>query len=512
MANFGICSQCKRIVPVEHHEAQGKEYLKKQCSVCGTKLSLVSNDSKRYHLKRKFMEGRDYPGCGMNCLHCSHRNPDLVFIETTNRCNMNCPICITNVPSMKFQFEPRMEYFDKIFRHYAQQERKPHIQLFGGEPTMREDLLEIIDLARSYDLKVRIVTNGLKLADPDYAQRIISSSTVVQIAFDGLNREMYAKLRNHPESLDIKKKALENLSKQKKRKVILMTVVDKNYNANDIPKFLEFCRTATCVRGIFFMPLTQVWSEERLVYKPERTTQEDVENMIENAVGGKVEFVPLGSWEFNNLEKAFGQILWPFTGVHPNCESFTYLIPQKERFVSISHYLKHGFFALVTDIRELDKRLGRYAAKPLSRYRKFWVRLQLARLFVKHWNFDALIGAKGLAAVGRWLRFFGKLATGKKFWDVFHQETTIVNRNGTLQILLLPFEDDEILESERLEKCTSCFAYIDVKTDTVKSIPFCIWDKYKNPIMKDIARKFNKPGFTQGLSEPQPTSEPTPKS
>lgn len=502
MANFGICNKCKKVVPVEHYEKEGKRYLKKHCPQCGAISSLISNDATQYQRKRDFMTGREYPGCKMDCLQCNHKDPDLVFIETTNRCNMNCPICITNVPSMKFQFEPRMEYFDRIFRHYAKFKRRPHIQLFGGEPTMREDLFDIIELAKSYGFKIRLVTNGIKIADKAYAEKIIESNIVAQIAFDGLKREMYAKLRNHAESLELKLKALENLSQQKKRKIILMTVIDKQFNKEDMPEFLEYCLRHPQIRGIFFMPLTQVWSEERLEYKPERTTQEDVEHILTDAVYGKVEFVPLGSWEFNNLEKAFGQILWPFTGVHPNCESFTYLIPQEGRFVSISYYLKHGFFSVVNDMREFDKKLTRYASRPLFIYRLL-VYIGLGRLFLKHWDFNALIGARGFSAFWRWIRFFGKIVTGNKFWDVFHQETTIKNRHGTLQILLLPFEDDDILESERLEKCTSCFAYIDVKTDTVKSIPFCIWEKYKKPIMKEIAKKYNKAGYLQGLSDNQ---------
>jgi 7,8-dihydro-6-hydroxymethylpterin dimethyltransferase len=499
MANFGICNLCKKTVPIEHVEKEGKRYLKKCCPHCGDTLSLISNDAAQYQRKRDFMAGREYPGCHMNCLHCNHKDPDLVFIETTNRCNMNCPICITNVPSMGFQFEPRLEYFDRIFRHYAAFPRRPHIQLFGGEPTMREDLFDIIELAKSYGFKIRLVTNGIRLADEAYAEKIMSSGIVVQIAFDGLKREMYAKLRNQAQSLELKLKALENLSRQKKRKIILMTVLDKQFNGDDMPKFLEYCLKHPQIRGIFLMPLTQVWSEERLEYKPERTTQEDVEHILEKAVHGPVEFVPLGSWEFNNLEKAFNQILWPFTGVHPNCESCTYLIPQEGRFVSISYYLKHGLFSLVNDMREFDKGLNRHTAKPIGIYRMI-VYAGVTRLFLKHWNFGALIGAKGLFAVGRWMRFLGKLIIGRKFWDVFHEETTIKNFKGTLQIVLLPFEDDEILESERLEKCTSCFAYIDVKTDTVKSIPFCIWEKFKSPIMREIAKKYNKEGYSQGLS------------
>ena len=55
------------------------------------------------------------------------------------------------------------------------------------------------------------------------------------------------------------------------------------------------------------------------------------------------------------------------------------------------------------------------------------------------------------------------------------------------------------MESERLEKCSSCFAYIDTVTDSIRSIPFCIWEKYKNVIMKDMAIAYNKDGYTKGL-------------
>jgi len=507
MANLGVCNKCKKAVPLKHFEKDGKEYLEKHCPQCGVITSLVSNDSAQYHRKRNFMADRDYPGCHMNCLQCNHKNPNIVFIETTNRCNMNCPICITNVPSMGFQFEPRMEFFDRIFSHFAKFERAPSIQLFGGEPTMREDLLDIIKLAKSYKLSVRLVTNGLKLADKAYAEQLIESGAAILIAFDGLKKEMYAKLRNHPESLELKLKALENLSGHKRKKVVLMTVIDKNYNGADMPSFLGYCFKNPHIRGMFLMPLTQVWSEQRLDYKPQRTTQEDVENIVKDAVDGKVEFVPLGSWEFQNLAKVIQLTLLPFTGVHPNCESFTYLIPQREKYVSITHYLKHGFFSLIADLRVLDKKIAPYTQKPISNSRRLWVYMKIGRVFLKHINFNAVIGAKGFSAASRWMKFFGKLIMGENFLDVLNQESTIKDIEGALQILLLPFEDDDILETARLEKCSSCFAYIDMKTDTVKSVPFCIWERFKKPIMKEMARKYNKQGYTQGLSESETGTE-----
>ncbi|MFH1413593.1 MAG: radical SAM protein [Candidatus Omnitrophota bacterium] len=502
MANLGACNKCKKSVPVKHYQKDGKEYLEKLCPDCGATPSLISNDARQYNRKRDFMADQHYPGCHMDCLNnCTHRDPNIIFIETTNRCNMNCPICITNVPSMGFQFEPRMEFFDRIFSHYAKFERPPSVQLFGGEPTMREDLLDIIKLAKSYGLSIRLVTNGLKLSDKEYTEKIMASGAAILIAFDGLKREMYQKLRNFPESLDIKLKALENLTHHRRRKVVLMTVVDKNINGDDMPKFLDYCLKNRHIRGIFLMPLTQVWSDQRLEYKPERTTQEDVENIVKNAIGGKTEFVPLGSWEFQNIAKVFKQTLMPFTGVHPNCESFTYLIPRGNKYVSISDYLKFGLFSLVADLRVMDKKIEPDTLKGhISKWQKFRVYLALVKLLFKHIDFAAVIGKKGFPALIGWTRFFGKLISGRKFIEVLSKETTLTDIRGALQILLLPFEDDDILESARLEKCASCFAYIDVKSDTVKSIPFCIWEKYKKPIMKEIAEEYNKEGYTKGLT------------
>jgi 7,8-dihydro-6-hydroxymethylpterin dimethyltransferase len=503
--NKGICDKCKEIVPVTHHQQDGKEYLHKHCPKCGVVATLVSNEAADYKRKRDFMADRDTSGCHMDCLDCVHKVPNIVFVETTNRCNMNCPICITNVPSMGFQFEPRMEFFERIFKYCSQLKHPPSIQLFGGEPTVREDMFEIINLAKSYGLIVRIATNGLKMADKAYAQKVIDTGATVLIAFDGFKKQMYTKLRAHPEALELKLKALENLSQHKNGKVVLMSVIDKQINGDEIPEFLKFCVNKPHIRGIYFMPLTHVWSQDKLEYQPERTTQEDIERLLDKAVGGGVEFVPMGSLEMNNIQKLLGHDVITFAGVHPNCESFTYLIPQKDTFVPVSRFLRHGFASSVADLRALDKKVAPYVSeKPASLYRKTWVYMNLFKVYLKNWNFSAMVEAKGFTAFFRWMRILFKLfILRRNFLEVARAETVFKNPNAVLEIIILPFEDHYTLESERLRLCASCFCYVDVRTDTIKSIPFCIWEKYKNIVMKDIAEKYNKEGYTQGLSRPK---------
>ena len=72
------------------------------------------------------------------------------------------------------------------------------IQLSGGEPTVREDLPEIIRLARSYGFGfVQINTNGLRLSeDPAYARQLREAGlSSVFLQFDGTRDEIYRKLR-----------------------------------------------------------------------------------------------------------------------------------------------------------------------------------------------------------------------------------------------------------------------------------------------------------------------------
>ncbi len=491
MENYAFCNNCKEISPVKHVERDGKIYLQKNCPKCGINEYLISSDASLYNKKRDFTKIESV-SCAMNCPSCGkHKEPDIIFIDTTNRCNMNCHICLNNVLSMGFKFEPRMEYFDKIFKHYAHRDPKPYVQLFGGEPTLREDLFDIIKLGKSYGYSVRVVTNGLKLADEKYCEQLSGLGAMINIGFDGLNPLMYSKLRGHPEALDLKLKALKNLAKLKRGKVVIMSVIDKGLNSKDTAEFLRFSlENSHVIRGIYFMPLIHMWDKKVLDYEPERTTHEDVEHIVNDAVaGGNVEFVPIGSLFLSNFYKVYGIKNLPFLGVHPNCESITYLISDGEKYVSFSNYLKRSLFEFVDDLRELEKYIaGQYKGKKRGFSGRAVLNLKLLGILKKNLNFGAIVGKKGPAAYIKWAGMIGKLLTGKKAKDILKNDTKL---KGVLQIMILPFEDSKTTESERLSMCSSCFVYVDPDTDQIRTLPTCTWEKYKKPIMKRVAEKFN---------------------
>ncbi|NQU42612.1 hypothetical protein HQ520_04960, partial [bacterium] len=133
--NRAICSKCSQPVTARHEESEGKVYLVKECPDCGDSRIVISSDAGRYREKRELVsyEHEAETTCSLRCDECkSHKTPTLVFIDVTNRCNMNCPICLANIPAMGFRFDPPMAYFEKIFAVLSKLSPKPKIQLFGG--------------------------------------------------------------------------------------------------------------------------------------------------------------------------------------------------------------------------------------------------------------------------------------------------------------------------------------------------------------------------------------------
>jgi len=86
--------------------------------------------------------------------------------------------------------------------------------LFGGEPTCRDDLFELIDIGHSCGLTLFINTNGLKLADEDYCRRLCDKGVSILLGFDGRHPEIHEKMRKNPNACEKKVQALDNIPRR----------------------------------------------------------------------------------------------------------------------------------------------------------------------------------------------------------------------------------------------------------------------------------------------------------
>ncbi len=492
--HLGLCGKCYARVPAEFVKRDGKLWLRKLCPECGPNEALVSSDAEVWQAKRDlwdYVPLEDVP-CTLNCEGCRiDHHPNLVFLDVTNRCNMNCPICIATIRGMGFDFHPPLSYFEKIFDELGSWEPKPMLQLFGGEPTLREDLLEIIAMARRRGLKPKVVTNGLKLADEEYCKQLCEARVSTRFSFDGRSADIYEKMRDRRSAYPKKVKALENLKKHSPTKHAIVAAAAYGINDDYIGDLIQYVHdNRDLILDLGIIPLTENW-EEGEFDAATQTTMEDVEKMVKAAVpGGEVEFVPAGMTYALKKSRAFFRGDKPsdillLSGVHPNCESITILVSDGETYRSINHYLRKPLGEVVVELAKLagtlDPKLDR-----LDRSR-FWPRLWGRALVVKTFAPWALRTIRfGRLAEGNPAAALLKLLFGRKDSNLPKGRRP----RRLLRVAILPFEEQNSVDAARMMSCKAVFAYEDAEDGKVKTIPACMWYPYRNPILKRISEKY----------------------
>ncbi|MCD6416274.1 MAG: radical SAM protein [Planctomycetes bacterium] len=493
--NYGICESCRKPVPAEHVIRDGKVFLRKDCPECGVTEAMVSSDAATWQHKRDIWhyDPEQFQGCLLNCHTCRRQHtPRMVFLDLTNHCNMNCPICIANVPGMGFDYHPPIQYFEHVLDHLARMAPQPTVHLFGGEPTVREDLFDIIEMAHEKGLRVRIVTNGLRLAEPEFCKRLCDAGVPVLLGFDGRDPEIYNRMRKDPTAYEKKLKALENLRKFSRRKNTIMCCVARKINDRHMRDLVDFCHEGRdYISSLHLIPLTETWPEGTFETDV-CTTMEDVEQIIDEAFPEeKVEFVPAGTGHY--LERAmtfFGSPRLTFGGVHPNCESATFFLSDGEGYHPIGHYLRKPLDEIAEQvILRANKIEGKLEELDPGR----WFQRLRGRLIVVKALGGLVLGGLDFKKLMKGNRFIstllitGGFLLGKRLKDLLRKYT---NMSHTLAMIVLPFEEYHSIDGQRLLNCAAAFAFEDPDTDEVRLIPTCSFLHYKDGIYRKIAEKY----------------------
>jgi len=98
--------------------------------------------------------------------------PYRMDLAITYRCNNDCTHCY-NARSRKFPEKTANDWFNIIDKLWDL--GIPHIVFTGGEPTMRDDLPELIAYAEKKGQITGINTNGRKLSDKIFLQKLVDS-------------------------------------------------------------------------------------------------------------------------------------------------------------------------------------------------------------------------------------------------------------------------------------------------------------------------------------------------
>jgi MoaA/NifB/PqqE/SkfB family radical SAM enzyme len=132
----------------------------------------------------------------------------VVQLTLTNRCQCNCKHCGVSKLREAIKGELTFEQIDLLFRDFKLAGCLV-VDLFGGEPTLRRDLFEIIERGKSYGFMLSLETNGYVIDQP-YMERLAAAGLdQIYLSLDDYRAEIHDEIRRRKGSFDRAVRALE---------------------------------------------------------------------------------------------------------------------------------------------------------------------------------------------------------------------------------------------------------------------------------------------------------------
>jgi len=169
----------------------------------------------------------------MRLIEPEHSTFDAIMADLTHQCNMECSNCY--LPNRDIPDMDKERLYDLVKRL----PKRTFIRLIGAEPTLREDLHEIIRKIKSLGHHVSVTTNGLKLHRMDYVQKLKSAGLrLVLLSMNGGDDDEVYKRVDGGKYARLKNRALDNCMKSNLI-VNTGTIVLKDCNEHVIPQLYE---------------------------------------------------------------------------------------------------------------------------------------------------------------------------------------------------------------------------------------------------------------------------------
>ena len=195
------------------------------------------------------------------------REIEYLRLSVTNKCNLNCSYCkrTDNIESEIITFHEIEKIVDLFSRLGIKK-----IRLTGGEPLIREDILDIISLCKNkYGVKeLALTTNGILLTDK--AKELKNAGLDrVNISMDSLEPAKYSEI-TRANSLPIVLKGIEKALEVGLKPLKINVVLMKGKNEDEIDSFIHLAKENEIeVRFIEYMPMGKKKSEEFFISKAE---------------------------------------------------------------------------------------------------------------------------------------------------------------------------------------------------------------------------------------------------
>ena len=314
--------------------SRNEVWMTKHCERHGEFQDLISTDVDDYLRAERFsQEGTRVQNpisytdgeCPTRCGLCfDHESKTvLAIVDVTNRCNMRCPVCFANAGAEGYVYEPSVEQIDRML-DTAMRVNFPKgihaLQLSGGEPTVREDLPEIVKVVKRHGINhIEVNTNGLKVGDPvggaAYLKTLMEAGvSTLYLQFDGLTPDprLVARVPTSgatgkampgggrrlaeyytARQLNVAKNARETGFAS----IVLVVTLQRGVNDGQMGDVVRYAgENSDVVRCVNFQPISLAGRMDRDKIREVRITNADVVNGVDRQTGGQIrasDFYPI---------------------------------------------------------------------------------------------------------------------------------------------------------------------------------------------------------------------------
>jgi hypothetical protein len=490
-----LCPECGMTLDAEVYDEDGKVFIKKTCDDHGEFVNTYWSDEELYNKMEDFIPSiagienpcvEDTAACPNSCGLCSKHETSTVLglIDVTNRCNLRCPVCFANAAAAGYLYEPTKDEIRQMLKNLRN--LKPHpcpaIQYAGGEPTVRKDIVELIEMAKEEDFThVQIATNGIRLAKRENLASELKAAglNTVYLSFEGVTPEPYIQNKGR-NLLPDKLQAIENCRKAGLGIVLVPTLV-KGVNDDQVGEIIKFAfDNNDIIYGVNFQPVSFSGRTPSEHVEEQRITIPDFVQIIEDETDGQVPksaFYPPSSVEpiaefislLDNEDSAKVTL-----NCHEHCGIATYVFREKtegtgkDKLIPITDFI---------DVDDLFDKLKEYNEK--LKAGKFGSRKRVLAGLTSH-----------LPKMIHTSRSPKDLDITKILLNVFvkgdYDALGDFSKDAML-ISCMHFMDPFNFDQDRVKKCVIHYA-----TPDGRIIPFCTFNSmYREGVEQEFSKPFN---------------------
>lgn len=254
-----LCPVCKRRLSAAYVRGEQSTDLWRHCPEHGDfSIPVWRNyfDFTAWVKNAPVLREGENPACPFGCGLCADHKQGTccVLLPITSRCNLNCRYCFADPDGAADKpFDEVKESLEKLTVP-----GQTLVQLSGGEPTLRDDLPDIVAAAKDAGCSyVQLNSNGIRLAEDKALVEELARAglSFVFLQFDSLEDAVYEDLRGRP-LRTLKEQAIANCADYRIGVTLVPTLVP-GVNTRELGGIIRFAvKHSPAVRGVHFQPVS----------------------------------------------------------------------------------------------------------------------------------------------------------------------------------------------------------------------------------------------------------------